>query len=39
MFDFKKEDIDDVMQPARHFIDKVKELLNTTTQTITNPND
>lgn len=27
MFDFTKEDVDDVMQPARQFIDKVKTLL------------
>ena len=27
MFDFAKEDVDDVLQPTRHFLDKVKELL------------
>ena len=27
MFDFSKEDVDDVLQPARQFIDKVKTLL------------
>ncbi len=27
MFDFTKEDVDDVMQPVRQFIDKVKTLL------------
>lgn len=27
MFDFSKEDVDDVLQPTRHFIDKVKSLL------------
>lgn len=28
MFDFTKEDVDSIMQPTRHFINKVKELLN-----------
>ncbi len=28
MFDFNKEDVDDVLLPTRHFIDKVKEMLN-----------
>ena len=27
MFDFSKEDVDDVLQPTRQFIDKVKTLL------------
>lgn len=27
MFDFSKEDVDDVLQPTRQFIDKVKSLL------------